>query len=108
MLELMLELIVEAWSWIKKIWLKIVNWLINILSWFKDPYRYEELRRNKDKYAVAIKEKLESGDYKTVLCLFDEEKEEITDAEAITSEQLDHDTRRNFGNEDMIILEMRT
>ncbi len=56
--------------------------------------------------AVAIKERLENGDYGIVKCLYNKQTEGVEDmAKGIESEQVDAETQRHFGNKEMIVLE---
>ena len=108
MLELIMEALKAVWNWIKKIFLKILNFFNNIVNWFMDPERLKKIQENKDIIAVAIKQNLENGNYNVVNCLFDTNRGEIvdyeTDAVIIEAEQLDSETLRAFGNKDMIVL----
>jgi len=104
MFDLIMDLLKEAWDWIKKVWVKIVNFFKNIVGWFQNPQRLKKLKEDKNLTAVSIKQKLDNGDYQTIKCLFDEASNEIKDAEVITSESLDNETLQNFGNKDMIVL----
>lgn len=96
------------WDYIKKIAIKVLKFFNNIVSFFKDRNRLEKLKDNKDLLAVAIKENLENGNCNVVNCLFDKETNEIVDyeenAQGITAESLDSETKRHFGNKDMIVL----
>jgi hypothetical protein len=104
MTELIWEALEIAWDWLKKTWVKIVNFSKNIVSWFKDTARLKKLKKDQNKMAIAIKKKLDSGDYQTVVCLFDKKKAEIIDGEVITSEDIDKDTKKQFGSKDMMVL----
>ena len=96
------------WDYIKKIAIKVLKFFNNIVSFFKDRNRLEKLKANKDLLAVAIKENLENGNCNVVNCLFDKETNEIVDyeenAQGITAESLDSETKGYFGNKDMIML----
>ena len=106
MLDLILELLRKAWAWLKKIWVKVCSFFKNIVAFFKDKYRLAKLQRNSDLIAVAIKQKLDNKEYNVVNCLFDKAKGEIQEADTLVvqSESLDMETRQQFGNQDMIIL----
>jgi len=105
------ETLKKIWDKIKKIFVKILNFFNHIVSWFKNASRVKKLKEERDVVAVAIKEKLDNGDYNVVNCLFDKEKDEIvvdngeTQAEVITTESLDNETLKNFGDKDMIVLQ---
>lgn len=108
MFDLIWEAIKAVWNFIKKIILKILNFIAHIVNWFRDPNRIKILQQNKDVIAVVIKQKLESGDYNVVNCLFNKNTSEILnpeeDAICYTSEELDYETKRHFQNKDMLIL----
>lgn len=109
MFELIKSLLNKVWDFIKKIFVKIVSFLRNIAAFFKDPNRLQKLQADQNRIAVAIKEKLDNGDYQVVNCLYD--KDDCTlvtpeaDAEVITSEDLDAETRKIFGRKDMVVLQ---
>lgn len=109
MIEWIKEKLAAVWEWIKKIVLKIVSFLKNIMGFFKDPNRLKKLKADQDRIAVAIKENLANGNYQVVNCLYDKEKSELVtpeqDAEVITAEQLDAQTISNFGDKEMVVLQ---
>lgn len=92
----------------KKIFLKIVNFVTNIVSFFKDPQRLKKLQEDKNRIAISIKENLDNGKFNVVNCLYDKTTEEIvdmeTDALGINAESLDEETKQHFGDKDMIVL----
>lgn len=96
------------WDYIKKIAVRVLNFFSNIVSFFKDPNRLEKLRTDRNLLAVAIKENLENGNCNVVNCLFDKETNEIVDyeenAQGITAESLDEETKKAFAGKDMIAL----
>ena len=98
------KLLAEAWEYIKKIWLKVVNFLKNIKGWFTEKNRLKKIQEDENKVASVVKEKLENGDYVVINCLFDKETNTLDDAEIMQTEDLDEDTKNKFGNKDMIIL----
>ena len=104
--EAIWEALKSAWEYIKKLVLKIVNFAKNIVSWFQEPTRIKKLQENKDIIAVAIKEKLDSGEYNVVNCLFDKSEgtlvDEDVDALIIEAEDVDKRTKVEFGDKDMI------
>lgn len=108
MLETIKELLAAVWQFIKKIVLKLLNFIANIYSFFKDSSRLRKLQEDKDRIAVSIKENLENGNYQVVNCLFDQATDQLvtpeTDAEVITAEELDSETEEKFAGKDMIIL----
>lgn len=103
-----IELLRKIWDVIKKFFVKVVNFAKHIKNFFKNTLRLNKLNKDKNTIAVAIKENLENGEYNIVTCLYDKEKEDITDlqtdAMGIEAEELDEETKQNFGNKDMIIL----
>lgn len=109
----MLDLIIRVWRWIKKVVLAIIRFVDNIVSWFEDPNRVRELKKDMDNIAVVVKEKLENGDYKVVKCLYNKREGKIVGREeasnryieGMTSDNLDEETKRSFGNKDMIVVE---
>lgn len=109
LIEIIKAALKAVWNFIKKIVLKVVNWFKNIYAFFKDRQRIAILKENKNAIAVAIKEKLEKGDYQVINCLFDKEKNEIIneerDALIMTAEDLDKETKEKFKNKEMIVLE---
>ena len=103
-----IELLRKIWDVIKKFFVKVVNFAKHIKNFFKNTLRLNKLNKDKNTIAVAIKENLENGEYNIVTCLYDKEKEDITDlqtdAMGIEAEELDEETKQHFGNKDMIIL----
>lgn len=103
-----IELLRKAWEFIKKIFLKIVNFVTNIVSFFKDPQRLKKLQEDKNRIAISIKENLDNGKFNVINCLYDKTTEEIidmeTDALGINAESLDEETKQHFGDKDMIVL----
>lgn len=103
-----LELLRSIWDFIKKIFVKVINFTRNILSFFKDPNRIRKLKEDSDLVAVSIKENLDNGNYNVVNCLFDKSSNTVVDLESqamgIEAEDLDAFTEKSFGDKDMIIL----
>lgn len=98
----------QIWNSIKHYFVKIISFIKNIASYFKNPARLAKLKANKKILAVTIKQNLNNGNVGFVNCLFDEDKEEVIDMQesgGIEAEELDRDTSVNFGNKDMIILQ---
>ena len=98
----------KIWEFIKKIFVKVLNFVNNIVKFFKDPDRLRTLKEDSNKLAISIKEHLDNGEYHVVDCLFDKETEQIYDMEedalGIEAESLDKQTQQIFGDRDMIIL----
>lgn len=103
-----IELLRSIWNYIKRIFLKVVNFTRNILSFFKDPNRLKKLKEDRNLIAVSIKDNYDKGNYNIVNCLFDRSNNTIVDTEndalGIETEYLDRATANNFGDKDMIIL----
>lgn len=102
-----IELLKKIWDFIKKIFVKILNFVINIFKFFMDPQRIKKLNENKKLIAISIKENLTNGNFRVVNCLYDKSIEDIVeleDAIGITAEKLDKETEKKFGNKDTLIL----
>ena len=104
-----IELLRKIWDGIKKIFLKIVDFAKNIVSFFNDPQRLKKLQEEKNTIAVTIKENLNNENYHVVNCLYNVETDEIvdmeTDALGMDAESLDEETKQKFGDKDMLILQ---
>ena len=100
------EAIEEVWDYLKKIFVKILNFFNNIVSWFKDPKRLRKLHKDQNKIAFAIKQKLSNGDYNVVTGIFDQETGEVLEEDTVVyeTEKLDKETAKHFGKKDLIIL----
>lgn len=107
--DFFIELARSIWEKIKKILVKILNFLKNIVAFFKDPSRLMMLRQDSNKIAIAIKENLDNGEYQVVNCLFDKSTNELVDYEenamGISAENLDEQTAQHFGDKAMIVLQ---
>lgn len=103
-----IELLRSIWDFIKKIFVKVINFARNILSFFKDPSRIRKLKVDSNVIAVSIKENLNNGNYNVVNCLFDKSSNTVVDLEnqamGIEAEDIDDFTEEKFGDKDMIIL----
>ena len=108
MFEIIVEALKAVWNLLKKIFVKICSFIANIVGFFRDRNRLRKLKEDSDRIAVSIKEKLDSGEYNVINCLFDKSTNEVvdaeTDAEVINAEDLDAETQQNFGNKDMIVI----
>lgn len=108
MFDAIVELLKEVWSFIKKIFLRLVSFVKNIVSFFRDPSRMGKLQADKDKIAVSIKENLDNGEYRVVNCLYDKSTNAIVepeeDALVMNAEDLDAETSRAFGDKNMIVV----
>lgn len=104
----LIQLAKKIWNLIKKIFCKIVNFVKNIVSFFREPHRLEKLKKNNNIIAASIKENLNNGAYHIVNCLYDTEKEEIVDMQecslGIEAENIDFETAKHFGDKAMVIL----
>ena len=103
-----IELLRSIWNKIKKFFVKVLNFVNNIINFFRHPQRLNKLKEDRDLIAISIKENLDNGKFNVVNCLYDKVLEDIveveTDAIGIEAEKLDNDTRQKFGNKDMIVL----
>lgn len=102
------EMLKAAWDWIVQLVVKIISFVRNIVAFFKDRRRLERLRREKQLLAVAVKENLQNGNVNVINCLFDEDTCEVVDmeedAQIMKAEDMDQQTRTNFGDKDMLVL----
>ena len=107
-MDFFIELAQEIWAFIKRILIKILNFARNIVGFFKNPSRLKKLKEDRNLMAIAIKENLDNGNYKTVNCLFNKATNEVEDyqeALGIESEDIDSETEQAFGDKAMIVLE---
>ena len=108
MFEAIKRLLKAVWNFIKKIVLKLVSFVRNIVSFFRDPSRLRKLQEDKNKIAVAIKERLDSGEYQVVNCLYDQSTNDLVtpneDAVVMSAEELDAETMSKFGDKDMMVI----
>jgi len=80
--------------------------LTDIVSFFKEPSRLEQLQADKDKIAVAIKEKTDSGSIILVLCIFSKSSNTIVEpCMKIIASELSPDLLSMFGTKDMLVLQ---
>jgi len=118
MLKRILELLGTIWNMLKKIFLAIVNFLKNIVSWFKNKYNQLIKKYPKVKpLALKIEKNLKDGNYNTldigltkdnviIKTFYNEETGEIIEdyTEVIEYDKLDEDTKNRFGDKDMIVI----
>ncbi len=106
MFEIIKEALLKVWAFLKRICLKLVSFVKNILSYFRDEKRLEKLKADSDLLAVSIKEKLSTGDYQVVNCLFNQVTSvvEEEDAVVIAAEEVDEETKLHFGDKDMVVI----
>lgn len=94
---------------IMRLFRAVVRFFQEIVKFFKNKGRLAKLQCDKNLLAVSVKQKLKNGNYKVVNCLFNEKTGELSnpeeDAQVIESEDLDTETKAQFGDEDMIILQ---
>ena len=90
---------------IKNAFLKFMD----VLGFFKNPSRMNELKRNKQALAVSIKENLSSGRFNVVNCLYDRSTDEVIDMNTNSAgyENSSFDSRLSnaFGDKDMVVLQ---
>lgn len=101
-----IELLRAIWNKIKKFFVKVLNFVNNIINFFRNPQRLNKLKEDRDLIAISIKENLENGQYNLVNCLYNKVIDDIveTDTIGIEAEKLDKETKQRFGNKDMIVL----
>ena len=108
MWDAIVDAVMAIWDYIKHIFKKVLQFTAHIVGFFKNPNRLRKLQNDRNLIAVAVKENLDNGRFNTISCLFDKTTGEVTDmqedAQGIESEQLDADTRRNFGDKPMVVL----
>ena len=112
MISNVVEFFRAVWEFVKKRTVEIVNFVKNIVLWFKEPSILQMLKQNRKLLAVSIKKNLEANNYNVINCLYDTEKEDIVGdydvsnqyADGIESKGLDSETKNSFGDKDMIIL----
>ena len=106
--DFFIELARKIWDIIDHIIETILNFVKNIVGFFKNPSKLKKLKENKDLMAISIKEKLDNGNYKVVNCLFNEATNEVEDyeeAEGIEAKDIDSETEQAFGDKMMIVFE---
>ena len=109
----MLDLILEAWKYIKNICKKIINGILNfsrhVVGWFKSL----PLNQRRDVPFIANADKAEfrklikEAPIKNVGIfqgVYNEETEEITYNEYIQADALDNQTRQVLGKESLVVL----
>lgn len=98
----------RIWDLVKKIFLRVVNFIKNILNFFKTPERLSTLRENNNIISLSIKENLDNGNYNIVNCLFDLNENDVIDFEedalGIQATDIDEETKMKFGNKSAIFL----
>lgn len=116
----LIKLVRKVWDKLVKIFIAIVNFFKHIIDWFKVKYR-EVFKKHPNVSAIGlkIKENIRTGNYNTYNAGLKEEREHIvktffdhdtgeilTDAtEVICFEKLDAETKKQFGNKEMLVLE---
>ncbi|WP_104695945.1 hypothetical protein [Helicobacter salomonis] len=106
MIEDIHALFEKLWDFITHIITKILNFFKHIVEWFQDPYRLQKLENDRHLVAVAIKENLRTGRYRVIDCLYNKQTGDVVDQQArgVESEELDRETKNQFGGRNMIIL----
>lgn len=97
-----------VWDKVKQIFVKVLNFFKNIVDFFRKRETLNELKEDKNKIAVSIKDNLDNGNYNVINCLYDTKNEEIVDyknkSEIIHAEDMDSETKTKFADKDMIII----
>ena len=108
MFKIIRELLGAFWDLLQKFVVAVCNFVKNVRAYFMDVARRALLDDEERRVlAVSIKEKLDTGDYQLVHCLFDQDENTVVDAqdmEVVTASELDSETQRQFGDDDMLIL----
>ncbi|MBR6588349.1 MAG: hypothetical protein IKK82_13135 [Kiritimatiellae bacterium] len=108
MFKIIKELLGAFWNLIQKFFVAVCDFARNVRAYFMDSFRRSLLNDGKRRVlAVSIKERLDTGNYQLVHCLYDQDKNTVVDAqdmEVITAEELDSETQRQFGDDDILIL----
>jgi len=110
-----IEAIKAIWNILKKIFVKVLNFLIHIVDWFKKKlWKYKEKLEKGEIISViakvedTIKKDLEKGNYKVVKCFYNIKTGKIEnyeeDAEIVEAEKLDKQTRELFKDTSVVIL----
>jgi hypothetical protein len=102
--EIIKEGVIRLGKAVIRLVMKVIYFIKNIVSWFKNPDRLRKIKEDKNTLAVVIKQKMENGEYETINCLFNEDTNDVEEAEIISSEQLGKETAKNFKDKDMMIL----
>ena len=106
--DFFIELARRIWAFIKHTVATILNFVKNIVGFFKNPSKLKKLKENKDLMASSIKDNLDNGNYKVVNCLFNEATNKVEDYEeslGIEADDIDSETEQAFGDKAMIVLE---
>lgn len=118
MIEKISQFLKRVWKSLKKIFVKIVSFVNNVISFFKAKYN-SIIKKHPNAQAISLKIKanIESGEYNTVKIsdyqvvntFYDQDTGEIIteneSTEVISYESLDYETKQRFGDRDMIIIE---
>ena len=108
MFSFIFEIISAIWDFIKHIFVQIISFVNNIVSFFRNRNRMQKLQQDKNVLATTIKQNLEDGNLNVISCLYDKKRGEVIDYEedaiGIEAEDLDSETRQAFGNKDMLVL----
>ncbi|MCD8410675.1 hypothetical protein [Tenacibaculum finnmarkense] len=114
MLDVIIDVLKAIWDSLKKIFTKVVNFFKNIVNWFKAKLNKHKNNPNVTAISIKIESKLESGNYNTfnisdstiVNTFYDKSTGSIIeeDTEIIQYENLDEQTKQQFGNKEMLIL----
>lgn len=106
--DFFIELARSIWAFIKHAVETILNFVKNIVGFFKNPSRLKKLKEDRNLMAISIKENLADGNYKVVNCLFNEATNKVEDYEeslGIEADDIDSETKQAFGDKAMIVLQ---
>ncbi len=107
----LIELIKSAFAYIKNLIVKVIDKVLNfaadVVNWFRklmlDPKKDVPFIAD----AKAFKEKLKNAPVKNVGIfrgVYDEQKDEVTVGEVVSAKDLDSETRRILGNNEVVVL----
>lgn len=112
MINSIVEFFKRIWGGLVKfckiVFIVILKFTENVISFFKSPMRWAKLKANKKLLPIVLKQKLKNGDYNIIEGIFDEEKDDMVDIEketqGIECERLDSELKGYFGDKDLVIL----
>ena len=119
MLDTLISFFKRAWDFIKKIAVAILNFLANLVNWFKARNnRVKQKHPNIKAVSVKLKSLMDQGQYNEISIGLDDNKDYIAntfydestgeiieeETEIIKTENLDEATKSRFGNKEMIVL----
>lgn len=112
MINSIVEFFKRIWDGLVKfckiVFIVILKFTENVISFFKSPKRYKRIKENRNYLPIVLRQKLKNGDYNVIEGIFDEEKDDMVDIEketqGIECERLDSELNGYFGDKDLIIL----